>query len=126
MIMASVAPSSLSLPADAVPVQLDSPFNDATVTRAAVERLASVGLSVALIRETAETAEKNTVFYYSDPVIVDLAERQLETVIGTVNFKQIGRSVEGIGAHVVIGESFRDFVDANPVIPTTTVAEGGQ
>ncbi|MFM8867074.1 MAG: hypothetical protein ACKOFZ_02160 [Ilumatobacteraceae bacterium] len=126
MIMASVAPSSLSLPADAVPVQLDSPFNDATVTRAAVERLASVGLSVALIRETAETAEKNTVFYYSDQVIVDLAERQLETVIGTVNFQQIGRSVEGIGAHVVIGESFRDFVNANPVIPTTTVAEGGQ
>ncbi|MEN9301108.1 MAG: hypothetical protein RLZZ254_889 [Actinomycetota bacterium] len=124
MIMASVAPSSLSLPAEAIPVQLDSPFNDATVTRAAVERLASVGLSVALIRETAESPEKNTVFHYSDQVIVDVAERQLETVIGMVNFQQMRQAVEGIGARVVIGESFREFVNANPVIPTTTVAEG--
>jgi len=124
MIMASVAPSSLSLPAEAIPVQLDSPFNDATVTRAAVERLSSVGLSVALIRETAESPEKNTVFHYSDQVIVDVAERQLETVIGMVNFQQMRQAVEGIGARVVIGESFREFVNANPVIPTTTVAEG--
>ena len=126
MIMASVAPSSLSLPADAIPVQLDSPFNDANVTRAAVERLASVGLSVALIRETAETPEKNTIFYYSDQVIVDVAERQLETVIGMVNFQQLRQSVEGIGAHVVLGESFKEFVTANPVIPTTTIAQGDQ
>jgi len=126
MIMASVAPSSLSLPADAIPVQLDSPFNDANVTRAAVERLASVGLSVALIRETAETPEKNTIFYYSDQVIVDVAERQLETVIGMVNFQQLRQSVEGIGAHVVLGESFKEFVTANLVIPTTTIAQGDQ
>ena len=126
MIMASVAPSSLSLPADAIPVQLDSPFNDANVTRAAVERLASVGLSVALIRETAETPEKNTIFYYSDQVIVDVAERQLESVIGMVNFQQLRQSVEGIGAHVVLGESFKEFVNANPVIPTTTIAQGDQ
>jgi hypothetical protein len=120
MIMASVAPSSLSLPGDSIPVQLDSPFNDANITRAAVERLSSVGLAVALIRETISEPEKNTVFYYSDQVIVEVAERQLETVVGSVNFQKIKQSVEGIGAHIVIGTTFRDFIASNPVVPTTT------
>ena len=120
MIMASVAPSSLSLPGESIPVQLDSPFNDANVTRAAVERLSAAGLAVALIRETASTPEKNTTFFYSDQVIVEIAERQLETVIGAVNFEKLKQPVEGIGAHVVIGTAFRDFVAANPVVPTTT------
>lgn len=120
MIMASVAPSSLSLPGESIPVQLDSPFNDANVTRAAVERLSAIGLAVALIRETATTPEKNTTFYYSDQVIVEIAERQLENVIGAVNFEKSTQPVEGIGAHVVIGTAFRDFIAANPVVPTTT------
>jgi hypothetical protein len=120
MIMASVAPSSLSLPGESIPVQLDSPFNDANVTRAAVERLSAAGLAVALIREIATTPEKNTTFFYSDQVIVEIAERQLETVIGAVNFEKLKQPVEGIGAHVVIGTAFRDFVAANPVVPTTT------
>lgn len=124
MIVASVAPSSLSLPGDSIPVQLDSPFNDANVTRMAVERLSAAGLAVALIRETAASPEKNTVFLYSDQVIVDVAERQLETVLGPMNFEKMKQSVEGIGARVVLGEAFREFVSANPVIPTTTIVEG--
>lgn len=120
MIMASVAPSSLSLPGESIPVQLDSPFNDANITRAAVERLSAVGLAVALIRETATTPEKNTTFFYSDQVIVEIAERQLENVIGAVNFEKLKQPVEGIGAHVVIGTAFRDFITANPIVPTTT------
>lgn len=120
MIMASVAPSSLSLPGESIPVQLDSPFNDANITRAAVERLSAVGLAVALIRETASTPEKNTTFFYSDQVIVEIAERQLETILGAVNFEKLRQPVEGIGAHVVLGTAFRDFIAANPVVPTTT------
>lgn len=120
MIMASVAPSSLSLPGESIPVQLDSPFNDANITRAAVERLSAIGLAVALIRETASTPEKNTTFFYSDQVIVEIAERKLEAVVGPVNFEKLKQPVEGIGAHVVIGTTFRDFIAANPVVPTTT------
>lgn len=120
MIMASVAPSSLSLSGESIPVQLDSPFNDANITRAAVERLSAVGLAVALIRETASTPEKNTTFFYSDQVIVEIAERKLEAVVGPVNFEKLKQPVEGIGAHVVIGTTFRDFIAANPVVPTTT------
>jgi len=55
MIMASVAPSSLSLPSGSLAIQVDSSLNDANVTRAVVERLNYIGASVVLIRELTDT-----------------------------------------------------------------------
>lgn len=126
MIMASVAPSSLSVSAESIAVQLDSPFNDANVTRAAVERLSAVGLSVALIREIAVAPEAKTVFYYSDGAIVEVAQRQLEEVIGPTSFQPMQDAVEGIAARVVLGQSFVDFLAQNPPIPTTVPPTGDE
>jgi hypothetical protein len=119
MIMASVAPSSLSVSSELIAVQLDSPFNDANVTRSAVERLSYVGLSVALIREIAVPPDSMTVFYYSDGAIVEVAQRQLEDVIGPTSFQPIKQAVEGIAARVVLGASFVEFLKQNPPLPTT-------
>lgn len=126
MIMASVAPSSLSVSAELIAVQLDSPFNDANVTRAAVERLSAVGLSVALIREIAEVPGDKTVFFYSDGAIVEVAQRQLEEVIGPTSFQPMNESVEGIAARVVLGQSFVDFLALDPPIPTTVPSSGDE
>ncbi len=124
MIMASVAPSSLSVSSELIAVQLDSPFNDANVTRSAVERLSAVGLSVALIREITAIPEVETIFFYSDGAIVEVAQRQLEEVIGPTSFQPIKEVVEGIAARVVLGQAFVDFLAQNPTIPTTVpVAE---
>jgi len=119
MIMASVAPSSLSVSSELISVQLDSPFNDANITRSAVERLSYVGLSVALIREIATTPDAKTVFFYSDGAIVEVAQRQLEEVIGPTSFQPIKQAVEGIAARVVLGQSFVDFLVQDPPLPTT-------
>lgn len=126
MIMASVAPSSLSVSSELIAVQLDSPFNDANVTRSAVERLSAVGLSVALIREIATPPEPKTVFYYSDGAIVEVAQRQLEGVIGPTSFQPITEAVEGIAARVVLGQSYVDFLVQNPPIPTTIPPAGDE
>jgi hypothetical protein len=126
MIMASVAPSSLSVSSELIAVQLDSPFNDANVTRSAVERLSAVGLSVALIREVATPPEDKTIFYYSDGAIVEVAQRQLEEVIGPTSFQPIAEAVEGIAARVVLGQTFVDFLVQNPPIPTTVPASGDE
>jgi len=119
MIMASVAPSSLSVSSELISVQLDSPFNDANITRSAVERLSYVGLSVALIREIATPPDAKTIFFYSDGAIVEVAQRQLEEVIGPTSFQPITQAVEGIAARVVLGQSFVDFLAQNPPFPTT-------
>jgi hypothetical protein len=126
MIMASVAPSSLSVSAELIAVQLDSPFNDANVTRAAVERLSAVGLSVALIREIADVPGDKTVFFYSDGAIVEVAQRQLEEVIGPTSFQPMKDAVEGIAARVVLGQSFVDFLALDPPLPTTVPANGDE
>jgi hypothetical protein len=112
--------------AELIAVQLDSPFNDANVTRSAVERLSAVGLSVALIREIAVTPEAKTVFYYSDGAIVEVAQRQLEEVIGPTSFQPMQDAVEGIAARVVLGQSFVDFLAQNPPIPTTVPPTGDE
>lgn len=126
MIMASVAPSSLSVSSELISIQLDSPFNDANVTRSAVERLSAVGLSVALIREIATPPEAKTMFFYSDGAIVEVAQRQLEEVIGPTSFQPITEAVEGIAARVVLGQSYVDFLVQNPPIPTTIPLAGDE
>jgi hypothetical protein len=83
-----------------------------------------VGLSVALIREITAIPEVETIFFYSDGAIVEVAQRQLEEVIGPTSFQPIKEVVEGIAARVVLGQAFVDFLAQNPTIPTTVpVAE---
>ena len=122
MIMASVAPSSLSLPSGSLAIQVDSSLNDANVTRAVVERLNYIGASVVLIRELADTPSQQTIFRYSDKAMVELAKVGLEAVLGPLKYEQLKKPVEGISAQIVIGQDFVNFLGSSPALPPTTIA----
>jgi hypothetical protein len=122
MILANVAPSSLSLPTGSLTVQIDSSFNDPNITHDVVERLNFVGLSVALIRELEGEVKQQTQIRYSDPAIVDIGKAGLESVLGKIKFMKKKQPVQGISAQIVIGKDFMDFITANPELPSTTVA----
>jgi hypothetical protein len=122
MIMANVAPSSLSLPTGSLTVQIDSYFNDPNITHDVVERLNYIGLSVALIRELEGEIKQQTSIRYSDPAIVEIGQAGLESVLGSIKFQKKKQPVQGISAQIVIGKDFIDFITANPELPATTVA----
>lgn len=122
MIMASVAPSSLSLPSGSLAIQVDSSLNDANITRAVVERLNYIGASVVLIRELTDTPPQQTVFRYSDKAMVELAKVGLEAVLGPLKYQQLKKPVEGISAQIVIGQDFVNFLGSSPALPPTTIA----
>jgi hypothetical protein len=122
MILANVAPSSLSLPTGSLTVQIDSSFNDPNITHDVVERLNYIGLSVALIRELEDEVKQQTQIRYSDPAIVDIGRAGLESVLGKIKFMKKKQPVQGISAQIVIGKDFMDFITANPELPSTTVA----
>jgi hypothetical protein len=122
MILANVAPSSLSLPTGSLTVQIDSSFNDPNITHDVVERLNYIGLSVALIRELEGDVKQQTQIRYSDPAIVDIGKAGLESVLGKIKFMKKKQPVQGISAQIVIGKDFMDFITANPELPSTTVA----
>jgi hypothetical protein len=122
MIMASVAPSSLSLPSGSLAIQVDSSLNDANITRAVVERLNYIGASVVLIRELTDTAPQQTTFRYSDKAMLELAKVGLEAVLGPLKYEQLKKPVEGISAQIVIGQDFVDFLGSSPALPPTTIA----
>jgi len=122
MILANVAPSSLSLPTGSLTVQIDSSFNDPNITHDVVERLNFIGLSVALIRELEGEVKQQTQIRYSDPAIVDVGKAGLESVLGKIKFMKKKQPVQGISAQIVIGKDFMDFITANPELPSTTVA----
>jgi len=122
MILANVAPSSLSLPTGSLTVQIDSSFNDPNITHDVVERLNFVGLSVALIRELEGEVKQQTQIRYSDAAIVDIGKAGLESVLGKIKFMKKKQPVQGISAQIVIGKDFMDFITANPELPSTTVA----
>jgi hypothetical protein len=122
MIMASVAPSSLSLPSGSLAIQVDSSLNDANITRAVVERLNYIGASVVLIRELADTPPQQTTFRYSDKAMLELAKVGLEAVLGPLKYEQLKKPVEGISAQIVIGQDFVNFLGSSPPLPPTTIA----
>lgn len=122
MIMASVAPSSLSLPSGSLAIQVDSSLNDANITRAVVERLNYIGASVVLIRELTDTPPQQTLFRYSDVAMVELARIGLEAVLGSLKYEQLKKPVEGISAQIVIGQDFVNFLGSSPALPPTTIA----
>ncbi len=121
LLMASVAPSSLSGVNGGFAVQIDSPFNDINISHAIVERLTYLGVGVALVREIAEPPTKETVFRYSDIAAIDGLQASLESVLGSLKYSTIKQPVEGIGAQIVLGQDFVDFIAASPDLPATTI-----
>ncbi|TSA53264.1 MAG: hypothetical protein D4R44_03970 [Actinobacteria bacterium] len=125
MIMASVAPSSLTISNDTLAVQVDSPFNDSNITRAIVERLSYLNVTVALIRNLPAPPSRKTQIKTSDLTKAELQRVGLESIIGPVSFSKLQQPVQGIGAQIVLGQDFADFLALAPALPPTTVATDG-
>lgn len=125
MIMASVAPSSLAISNDTLAVQVDNPFNDANVTHAIVERLSYLNVTVALLRNLTISPQQKTVIKTSTVIADELKKIGLDGVIGQVSFSKLKDPVQGIGAQIILGQDFVDFLASAPPLPPTTVATDG-
>jgi hypothetical protein len=121
LLMASVAPSSLSGVNGGFAVQIDSPFNDVNISHAVVERLTYLGIGVALVREVAGPPAKETIFRYSDKAAIEGFQASLESVLGSLKYDTIKQPVEGISAQIVLGQDFVDFIATSPTLPATTI-----
>ena len=127
MIMASVAPTSKtgSGLTGQVSVQIDSPFNNAVVSREIVRRLMAKGLNVALVREVPGPPQEVTRVLYVDSNILAGVEG-LADFIGEVSAGRTNERAQGIDLQIVIGASFAQFLESNPEIPTTTLSAGDE
>jgi hypothetical protein len=125
MIMASVAPSSLSISNDTLAVQVDNPFNDANITHAIVERLSYLNVTVALIRNLTKTPQQKTQIRTTTVIADELKKFNLENVVGPVTYGDWKDPVQGIGAQIILGQDFVDFLASAPALPPTTVATDG-
>jgi len=125
MIMASVAPSSLSIANDTLAVQVDNPFNDVNVTHAIVERLSYLNVTVALIRNLTVNPQQKTVIKTTSLIADELKKIGLDGVIGPVSYGKWKDPVQSIGAQIILGQDFVDFLASAPALPSTTVATDG-
>jgi hypothetical protein len=123
--MASVAPSSLSIPSDTLSVQVDNPFNDANITHEIVERLSYLNVSVALIRNLTISPQQKSVIKTSTLITDELKKIGLDGVIGPISYDRWKDPVQGIGAQIILGQDFVDFLASAPELPPTTVATDG-
>ena len=122
MVVASVAPSSVSSLYASINVQIDSAFTDATITREAVLRLSMLGVNVVLVREVpGEPIAETVVQYNDDPVRTEV--EGYSSIFGPLTPKRVSQQVEGVDARIVLGTNFRDFIAGQPSgggITTTT------
>ena len=125
MIMASVAPSSLSIANDTLAVQVDNPFNDANITHSIVERLSYLNVTVALIRNLTISPQQKTVIKTTTVIADELKKIGLDGVVGPISYGKWEDPVQGIGAQIVLGQDFVDFLESAPALPPTTVATDG-
>ncbi|MEK7291874.1 MAG: hypothetical protein AAB018_03120 [Actinomycetota bacterium] len=121
LLMASVAPSSLSGVNGGFAVQIDSPFNDVNISHAVVERLTYLGIGVALVREVRGPPAQQTIFRYTDSALLDGSQARLESVLGMLKYSKVKQPVEGVNAQIVLGQDFADFIAASPTLPATTI-----
>jgi hypothetical protein len=125
MVVASVAPSSVSSLYASINVQIDSAFTDASIAREAVLRLAMLGVNVVLVREVpGEPAVETIVQYNDDPVRAEV--ESYTSIFGPLTPKRVSQQVEGIDARIVLGTNFRDFIAGQPsgggITTTTSIA----
>jgi hypothetical protein len=121
MIMASVAPTSItgSGVSGGLTVQIDSPFNDAAISREIVRRLVAMGFNIALVREVPGPPPEVTEVRYVDSTV--LAKLGLGEYIGNTQAVKTGERVQGVDLQIVLGLSFVSFSTDNPELPATTV-----
>jgi hypothetical protein len=129
LVTASVVPSSVSSLLPSINVQIDSPFNDAAITREAILRLVSLGVNIVLIREISDPPQQATVA----SIAADELESEVATYATTLGAMEIHRQkvpVEGVDMRLTLGTDFETFVRANPsdglITGTTTTSIGVQ
>ena len=127
MIMASVAPTSKTSSelTGQLSVQIDSPFNNAVVSRELVRRLMAKGLNIALVREVPGPPQEVTRLLYVDGNVMSGVE-DLASFIGEVSAGRTNERAQGIDVQIIIGATFAKFLESNPEIPTTTVSAGDE
>ncbi|NBY62327.1 MAG: hypothetical protein EB144_02255 [Actinobacteria bacterium] len=127
MIMASVAPTSKTSSkfTGQLSVQIDSPFNNAVVSRELVRRLMAKGLNIALVREVPGPPQEVTKLLYVDGNVLTGVE-DLASFIGEVSAGRTNERAQGIDVQIIIGATFAKFLESNPEIPTTTVSAGDE
>ncbi len=109
MVMASVAPSAMVAVLPTLTVQVDSPFDDSTVTQDAVFRILYMGTNVVLVRVVASVPPPITIIKYSDEMDRAIAE-PLTTMLGDVVFEKATERVDGVDIQIVLGDSFVTFM----------------
>ena len=129
LVTTSVVPSSVSSLLPSINVQIDSPFNDAAITREAILRLSSLGVNIVLIREISEEPEQATVAAIAD----DALEAEVTAYGPSLGPFEIHRQkipVEGVDMRLTLGIDFETFVRANPsdglISGTTTTSIGAE
>ncbi len=122
MIMASVAPTSItgSGLTGQLSVQIDSPFNNAVVSREIVRRLLAAGFNIALVREVPGPPQEVTRLLYVDSNVLAGANN-LADFIGEISVNRTNERAQGIDLQIIIGATFAQFLESNPDIPTTTL-----
>jgi hypothetical protein len=115
----------LSIANDTLAVQVDSPFNDANITHAIVERLSYLNVTVALIRNLTISPQQKTVIKTTTVIADELKKIGLDGVVGPISYGKWEDPVQGIGAQIVLGQDFVDFLESAPALPPTTVATDG-
>lgn len=113
LVTASVVPSSVSSLNPSINVQIDSPFNDAALTREAILRLMAIGVNIVLVREISDTPLQETVAGIADKAI----EAEVASYVAKLGALKIERQkvpVEGIDMRLTLGRDFEAFARANP------------
>ncbi|MGA1362787.1 MAG: hypothetical protein ACO36A_07685 [Ilumatobacteraceae bacterium] len=121
MVMASIAPSAIALVSNSLALMIDTPYDDSSLVREAVLRLAYAGANVVVVRTVTAAPEQETRVFFNDPVVRnDLG--QYVTLMGELSYQLTDEVIEGVNARIVLGENFREFVGspAGRTIVTTT------
>jgi hypothetical protein len=113
LVTASVAPSSVSSLNPSINVQIDSPFNDAAITREAVLRFMSLGVNIVLVREVTAPPVQETIASIADGALEDEVAGYA-TKLGMLKVERQKVPVEGVDLRLTLGLDFEAFVRANP------------
>jgi len=129
LVTASVVPSSVSSLLPSINVQIDSPFNDAAITREAVLRFMALGVNIVLIREVSDPPQQATIASIAD-VALESEVAGYASLIGAMEIHRDKVPVEGVDLRLTLGLDFETFVRTYPtdalISGTTTTTAGEQ
>lgn len=120
MVMASVAPSSLTLAVDAITVMVDVPFSDTNIALEAVTRLAYLGANVAIVRQIPDAPVAQTNVFYTEEIARAEAEGY-SGLLGPLTFTVGTQTVAGVNIRIVLGNDFVTFLGNAGAATTSTV-----